>query len=146
MKIINTMVGKIGNCIVGPKYYLNRSIRLGEAALCIARDEQNPSKPCIWIVGGIEQLIDYISLARSKGELEEDSANILLHQLDEVKKKIPCAHMERLASVLGMEVAELNEIISLAQVCVSAPIEGIRDFSNSTPKWIPKTLNYASVH
>jgi len=145
MKIVNASVGKIGTCFTGPKHYLNESIRLGEIALCIGRDEKRLAKPFIWIMGGREQLIDYISLAREKDELPVVDANLLLARLDESKKLIPNTAMDRLASILDMEVSDLTDLIGTAQVCVSAPIEGIKDYSNSKPTWAPKVV-YASIH
>lgn len=146
MKIINASAGKVGNYFVGPKYYLNEFIRLGEVAICIGREEQRAAKPYIWMVGGLEQLIDYVCLARSKAEIKEDVVSLLLGKLDEAKKKIPKSAVERLASATGMDIEELLEIVQVAQVCISAPIEGVQDYSESKPKWLPKTLSYASIH
>lgn len=140
------MSGKISTCVVGPKHYLHEDIRLGEVAICIARDERQPMKKSVWAIGGVEQLIDYISLARAEGELPDDDTNALLTKLDEVKKKIPHTAEERLACALGLEVDEIKAAIELAQVCVSAPIAGVNDYSTSKPKWMPKTLSHAPIH
>lgn len=145
MKIVNATVGKISSCFVGPKYYLNEYIRLGEVALCIGRDDKKVAKPYIWIVGGREHLIDYVSFARSQGEIEEVDATLLLSKLDDSKKNTPKTAMDRLASALGMEVNDLLELTNVAQVCVSAPIEGIRDYSHIKPTWTAKQA-YASIH
>lgn len=146
MKIVNATTGKIGSYFVGPKCYLHENIRLGEIVVCIGREEQRAAKPYIWIIGGIEQLIDYVSLVRSKGEIEEAVSSLILSRLDEAKKKIPQSAIERLASATGMEVDELKEIMSIAQVAVSAPVEGVQDFSDAKPKWLPKTQSHASIH
>jgi hypothetical protein len=145
MKIVNASTGKLSTCYTGPKHYLNEYIRLGEVALCIARDARRPARPFVWIIGGREQLIDYVSLAREKGELEDVDANLCLARLDEAKKKSPQTAMERLASALGVEADELTELVNVAQVCISAPVEGIKDFSTSKPVWAPKQT-YASIH
>lgn len=147
MKLINARVGTIGACVIGPKQYLHESLKLGEVAICIARDEQYSTKPCIWLVGGIEQITDYLALARTKGELQDSVVTLLLSRLDETKNKIPKNRaLDRLASITNIEVDDLRELLELAQVCVSAPVEGVKDFSDSPPKWIPRATNYASVH
>jgi hypothetical protein len=146
MKIVNSVSGKVTTCVIGPKHYLHENIRLGEVAICIARDERQSSKKMVWLIGGIEQLIDYISLARSQGDLSDGDATSLLTQLDIAKKKIPVSAEERLASALGMEVDELRPLLEVAQVSVSAPIMGVNDYSTNKPKWMPKTLSHAPIH
>ena len=146
MKIVNAITGKIGTYFVGPKCYLNENIRLGEVAICIGREEIRSSKPFIWIIGGAEQLIDYISLARQQGAMDEDTVNTLLTRLDESKTKTPKSAIERLASAADMEVSELSQLLEVAQVFVSAPVSGVQDFSDVKPKWLPKTVPYASIH
>ena len=147
MKIINATTGKIGNCVVGPKQYLHETIRLGEVALCLARDESKAIKPYVWIVGAIDMLIDYVSLARSKGELEENVANTLLTRLDDAKKNMPTTAIARLASIVGnITVDELKELADIAQVSISAPIEGVWEYTSSQPKWVAKVGNYAGTH
>lgn len=146
MKIVNSVSGKINTCMVGPKQYLNEDIRLGEVAICIARDDRQPMKKFVWLVGGVEQLIDYVALARSEGEIPDDDANTLLAQLDKAKKNIPHTAEERLASALGFNVDELRPMLEIAQVCVSAPVAGVSDYSNSKPKWMPKTPSHAPIH
>lgn len=146
MKIVNAASGKVGHCIVGPKHFLHIMIRLGEAAICVAREDQRVAKPCVWLFGGIEQLYDYIVLARSKGELCEEDVNTLLKCLDEISDKIPLSPFDRLASALGMETNELKDMMDIAQVQVSAPIDGVKYFSNTKPKWLEKGKKYASIH
>ncbi len=145
MKIVNAVVGKISAYFVGPKYYLNEYIRLGEIALCIGRDDKKLLKPYVWIIGGREQIIDYVSLARTEGEIADIDATNLLAKLDESKNNMPKTAMERLASALSMEVSELADIVGVAQVCVSAPVCGIQNFSDSIPKWSAKQANVSSI-
>lgn len=142
MKLVNASSGKIGACLVGPKNFLHESIRLGEAAICIGREEKRVNKPVIWLIGGVEQLIDYISLARQEGEIEEDIATMLLTNLDNAKGKIPKTAIERLASVINVDADELSEMMQTAQVYISAPIAGVLDFSTAKPTWLPKTQSY----
>jgi hypothetical protein len=146
MKLLNSITGKISTSIIGPKHYLHEDIRLGEMAVCIARDERQPLKPYVWIIGGVEQLTDYVSLSRSEGVIAESDAVSILAQLDAAKKKMPKTALERLASALSCDVDELKETIELAQVCLSAPISGVQDHSTNKPKWMPKTPNHASIH
>lgn len=146
MKIVNASAGKVGSYQIGPKYYLKENIYLGQLAICITRDSKQPTQPFVWLIGGIDQLVDYISLAKSKGVLDTVTCDLVLGKLDEAKTKMPKTAYERLASVLGMDESELKEMIELSQVCVSAPIAGVQDYSDKTPKWIPKSLSYAPVH
>lgn len=147
MKIINATTGKIGSCVVGPKSFLNETIRLGEVTLCVGREDHNTSRPCIWILGGIEQLIDYVSLARSKNEIDDADATSLLDRLDQAKSQMPKTALERLSSILGIEINDLNELLEHAQVFVSAPVDGITDFSGTKPKWVAKANpNVTSIH
>jgi hypothetical protein len=145
MKIVNTITGKIGHSLVGPKQYFNEAIKLGEMAICIARDEKH-ARPSIWLIGGIDLLVDYISLAREKGELDEATATMLLARTDAAKKEKPTSAIERLASMMGGDVDELKEMMRIAQVAITAPIEGVMDYSESTPKWVAKTVGNASIH
>jgi hypothetical protein len=145
MKIVNASIGKISTYFVGPKQYLNENIRLGEVALCIGRDDKKPAKPFIWIIGGREQLIDYVSLARTEGEIADVDAALLLSKLDDSKKTTPKTAMERLASILSMEVNDLLELANISQVCISAPIAGIQDYSQAKPVWTAKQA-HASIH
>jgi len=146
MKILNATHGKIGHCVIGPKYYLHTPIRLGEAAICVGRDSTRANKPYVWVIGGSEQLIDFVSMARTKGEIEETASVTILSRLDEIKEKKPKTAIERLASAIGVEPDELNEMLSVAQVSVSAPIEGVKDFSDAIPTWIPKTNQHIPLH
>ena len=146
MKIVNSISGKIGSYFVGPKCYLKENIRLGEVVICVGREGRETAKPLIWLIGGIEQCIDYISLARQSAEIEDQDATMLLSKLDEAKKKIPKSAMERLASAAGVEVEEIMELAKIAQVCISAPVEGIQEYSDAKPKWLPRTPSYAGIH
>lgn len=149
MKILNAAAGKIGQYILGPKHYLNEDIRFGEAAICIGRDEATPQRPCVWLVGGIELIIDYLSLARTEGTIDDDTSNNLLKQMDEAKRSKPSSAIDRLASVVGVDNEELYQLLKLAQVSVTAPISGIQDFSNQKPIWLAKTNKQndcASIH
>lgn len=140
MKLINASSGKMGSYVIGPKQFLNEPIKLGEVAICIGRDEKykNGTKPCIWLIGGIERLVDYICLARTQGELQEDVVNHLLSQIDKAKEKIPSKPIDRLASVMNIESSDLQEFIDIAQVYISSPIVGVKDYSEGTPKYISK--------
>lgn len=142
LKLVNVTIGKLGQCFVGPKQYLNNNIALGEAAICIARDDAKPSRPFIWVMGPIDLLIDYISVARHSGELAENDATLILARLDEAKKNKPKTSLARLASVLDLDENELSELIQLAQVHISNPIMGTRDVTSGTSKTIfaPKTV------
>lgn len=146
MDIINANVGKIGSYFIGPKHYLNKHIRLGEIIICIARDSSCAINPYIWLIGGAEQLIDYLSLARSKGSLDDTTSNLLLSKLDEAKTRIPKTAHARLASILSLEEADLTELIEIAQVSVTAPIGGVYDYSDFKPRWNSKTACFASIH
>lgn len=145
MKIVNASTGKISACFVGPKHYLNEYIRLGEVALCIGRDEKRAARPYIWLVGGREQLIDFVCMARDKGEMAVVDVELCLTRLDESKKLVPTTAIARLASALSMEVDELTELTNVAQVSVTSPIEGLKDFSTTKPAWVPKQT-HASIH
>lgn len=132
MLLINAISGKIGTCISGPKYFLLHEIELGQAAICVERDERNP-KPYIWIVGGIEELIDYVALARTKGEISDGISLLLLSALDRSKEELKTKTTSaicRLASFLGMETKELWEVLETAQVVISAPLDGVQTFVN----------------
>ena len=148
MKIKNASAGKIGAYIIGPKQHLNEQIRLGEISICIAKEIKNHTpQPYIWLIGGVEQLIDYISLARANGELDSASADNILSKIDDAKTKIPNNAYARLASVLNIESeSDLKELIELAQVSVTCKIAGVCNYSGPTPKWVAKTANYASIH
>lgn len=147
MNIVNATIGKVGSYFVGPKQHLNKNIRLGEISICIGRDTVSSiNHPYVWLIGGADQLIDYIALARSKGELDTVSSDLLLSKIDEAKKKIPKTAHERLASILSMEATDLKELIAIAQVSVTAPVEGVNDYSDIKPKWDAKTVSYAPIH
>lgn len=136
MRLINAISGKIGTCMSGPKYFLLHEIELGQAAICVERDGKNP-KPYIWIVGGIEELIDYVALARSKGEISDGISLLLLSALDKSKEELKVkstSAMCRLASFLGMEVKELSEALETAQVVISAPLDGVQTFVTKEPR------------
>ncbi len=146
MKIINSVSGKVGSYFVGPKCYLNENIRLGEVAICIGKEDRTNGKPMIWLLGGIELVIDYVSLARSEGTMEESDAVMLLKRLDDAKTDVPSTAMARLASIASIDVEELMELAKVAQVCISAPVEGVQNFAGSKPTWLPRTLSHASIH
>ncbi len=137
MKLINASVGKIGSIYIGPKQFLNEAIRLGEAAICIAKD-QNHIKPNIWMVGAIEKLIDYIALAQVEGEVPNEEAEVLLYLLDHASNHKPATALERLAKVLEVDEADLQDTLRLAQVEVSSPIMGVADFASGTMEYLNK--------
>lgn len=143
MQIIQATSGKVGANIIGPKYFLKTNIRLGEIALCIAREiEPKAPRPSIWAIGGISQITDYVSIGRLKNLIDNNTADMLLNILQTASKNKPSSALNRLASVFNIEnLSELQEMLQLAQVYVSSPIDGIQDFSISEtkPKWISKT-------
>lgn len=130
MKLINATTGKVGFYAVGPKLFLNEKIQLGEIALCIARDIKNPTKPSVWLIGGVEQIIDYVSLSRSEDILPEESCTHLLAQIDAAKKEIPVNALTRFATIMSInDFDELKNILDTAQIHIVSPVTGVKDFS-----------------
>lgn len=139
MIIQNAQVGKPGFYIIGPKYFLNQDIRFGEIALCIGEDVKMREKPKIWVFGGIDRISAYLTLTYSEGELPKERYDLLSEKISEVRAAVPKTALQRLSHASNLTIEELQEYLRLAQVAISAPVEGVLDYSTASPKWLPRS-------
>ncbi len=132
-------VGKVGMLVSGPKKFLNNELLLGEIALCIARDDSSYSQPCIWIFGSLSKVEEFIYYSKEESIIPSIDVDLLFNKIDS-GKNIILTHIERLACALSIKPHELREALTLAQVSISAPIDGLMEYSSGDPKWISKQL------
>lgn len=139
LRLETSLHGKVGSAIAGPKHFLKQDIQLGEIAICICREESHRATPYIWIIGPHELVEEYVYYAKTEEEISNTDADSFFASISKLCRDVPSS-IERLAHVLSVETEELKEMVSLAQVTISAPISGIMDYSNNRPSWIPKHL------
>ncbi len=115
MKIKNSIIGKIGHFCVGPKLFINEKIMAGEIAICIAIDNA-AAKQSVWLIGDIDDAIDYLATARSCGSISGKQAQYLLDII--YKIKIPRKPAEKLAHALSISIEDLNEALALSDILI----------------------------
>jgi hypothetical protein len=139
LQLVRASSGKVGTVMSGPKQFLNTDILLGEIAVCIARETKPHASPSIWIIGAINLIDDYLYHAKGESLISETDFAIIVKRIESVTKIVPSS-LERLSSVMGILPDDLRDMCKIAQVVVSAPIQGVLDHSSGKPHWCMKIV------
>lgn len=143
LELKRATIGKPGMLVLGPnRTFLKFELKLGEVAVCIANEGSSKSNPqaypSIWVRGPILKVEKYVSQAKEQGGINEEDYTLVMKNIQSFKKKNPSS-IERLSMTSGIEVEDLLKICELAQVHISAPLQGVMNYSSGAPKWIEKT-------